>query len=357
MPRPHAPTAAGRSSAPVTGGTGRSRRRWAGAVVVVAVASLAAPAAASADHYLGSTLSVAATVAEAFQQDTTFWATALPNPPQGIAVVDRTVVPEDGQIVQFQLRGFAGGDFGPQPVHFQVLRPISGGALKIIATSDLFLLPGTDGVWSFDPTNFCVKKGDRLGFSDEGGFQLAPNGVPFQVFGTESGSQTQYFSKHLGVLNGATITPTPLPPNVELLMAAYEGTGGHASTLCGGTAGVEFHLPQGTAPVGADGSTNLNIGCQGPLPCVGRLALQLPTGQTSAKHKKRKKHKKTPSSLLGSARFAIPSHHTSKVKVRLTPRGRRLLRSHGGHLKVVLAVIGGAGGPANTTTSTLTLSG
>ncbi len=330
----------------------RARLKGIAAAVIALAAGLVAPAAASADHYLGSTLSAPATIAEAFPQDTTFWATALPALPQG-AFTDRTVVPESGQIAQFQVRGFAGGGFGPQPIFFQDLRPTGNGTLKVIATSQQFMLPATDGVWSFDPTNFCVAAGDRLGFSDLGGYNVAPAGIPFQVFGSAAGAQTQHFTKNRGLDNGAIITPTSLPPGVELLMAAYEGTGAHASPLCGGLNGIEFRLPQGTAKVAAGGVVGLSIGCQGPLPCNGQLTLQLPAGQTSAKGKRSRR----PSPVLARTHIGIPSRHTSLVKVRLNARGVKLMRAHHGRLKVVLAVSAGAGGPTNTLTSTLTLSG
>lgn len=319
------------------------------------LAALALPAAASADHYLGSTLAAAPTVAEAFPQDTTFWSTALPAPSGATSTFDRTVVPEDGQILQFQLSGMAAGGFGPQPIHFQDLRPVAGGALRIVATSQAFTLPETSSVWSFDVTNFCVKAGDRLGFSDEGGAQESPSGVPFQVFGTEAGAQTQYFSRHNGVMNGAQINGSALPPGTELLMAAYEGTGGHASPLCGGVQGIEFRLPTGTATVDGAGTTQLSIGCQGTFPCNGHLSLQLPAAHAGATRARRPR--KRPSLAIGSARFAIPRQHTSKVRVRLTARGRRLLRARGGRLKVTLAVSAGAGGAADTVTSPLTLHG
>ena len=325
-------------------------RAWlAGAGLTAALMTM--PASAWADHYLGSTLSVAATYAQAYQQDTTFWNTTIPitPPPGATSNPNRAVVPEDGQILQFQVRGFAGGGFGPQPIHLQDLRPVGGGRLRVIATTGRFMLPATDGLWSFDPVNFCVKKGDVLGFSDEGGFALTPTGVPFQVFGMVPGAQTQHYTANNGVNNGATLTPSPLPPGVELLMAAYEGTGGHSSPLCGGVAGIELHPPSGTAKVSSSGIVSLNIGCLGPLPCIGGVTLQLPGGTAAAKRK--------PSSVIASGHYSIPSRHTSKVKVRLTKRGRKSLRSHHGHMKVVVAVSAGSGGPSNTTTSTITLHG
>ena len=317
----------------------------------IAAALLALPAPALADHYLGSTLAVPATYAQAYQQDTTFWATSIPvtPPPGAVSNPNRAVVPEDGQILQFQVRGFAGGGFGPQPIHLQDLRPVGGGRLRIIATSSPFMLPATDGLWSYDPVNFCVKAGDVLGFSDEGGFAVTPTGVPFQVFGMVPGAQTQHYTANNGVKNGDTATPSPLPPGVELLMAAYEGTGGHSSPLCGGIQGIELHPPSGSVKVGSNGVVPLDIGCNGPLPCNGAVTLQLPTGQTAAKRKRK------PSNVLASGHFMIPSHHTSKVKVRLTSKGRRLLRSHHGKMKVVVAVSAGSGGPSNTTTSTISL--
>ena len=325
---------------------------WTATGALIAAALILAPSA-RADHYLGSPLSVPATYAQAYQQDTTFWATAIPvtPPPGAISNPNRAVVPEDGQILQFQVRGFAGGGFGPQPVHLQDLRPIGGGRLRVISTSARFMLPATDGIWSFDPANFCVKAGDVLGFSDEGGFAVTPTGIPFQVFGQVPGATTQHYTANNGVKNGDTVTPSPLPPGTELLMAAFEGTGGHSSPLCGGIQGIELHPPSGSAKVGANGVVTLSIGCNGPLPCNGGVTLQVPTGQTSAKRKRK------PSNVLASGHFQIPSHHTSKVKVRLTSKGRRLLRSHHGKMKVVVAVSAGAGGPSNTVTSTITLHG
>ena len=314
---------------------------------LVSAAAIAAPTGASADHYLGSTLSAAATVEEHFQQDTTFWPTAIPATSAG--------VPEDGQIVQFQLRGFSGGGFGPQPIHFQDLRPTTGGRLTVVASSSQFMLPATDGVWSFDPTNFCVRAGDVLAFNDEGGFGVTPSGVPFQVFGNVPGAQTEHFTKNNGVSNGDTLTPTALPPGVELLMAAYEGTGAHASPLCGGVSGIELHPPQGTATVGTSGTTTLPVGCSGPLPCLGTVTLRLAGATTAAKHKPAPRRRA--SSILGRAHFSIPSRHTGRVRIKLTARGRRLLRTHHGRLKVIVAVSAGAGTPADTTTGTLTLAG
>ncbi len=321
--------------------------------LAAAVATIAlAPAASLADDYLGSKLDQPATVTQMFQTDTTFWQTALTSA-TGPALAAR--VPESGQILQFHLRGYAAGNHGAQPIHFQVLRPQPNGTLKIIATSQPFVLPAQDGVWPYNPINFCVKAGDYLGFSTEGGFnpQSAPMGVPFQVFAPTSGSATAYFTKNEGVMNGAVLTPTMLS-NSELLMSAYEGTGGNASPLCGGIRGIQLVALSQTDKVASSGATTVRVACRGPLACIGTLTLTTPaSGEAPASSAA--SAAAAAATTLASAHFKIQSHQTANVPVTVSAQGRSLLTSGHGQLLLRLSLIAGDGGPNNTTSGVITL--
>jgi hypothetical protein len=311
--------------------------------VLLAVALMALLAAgptvprAGADAYLGSTLLLhrAPDTPEPEAIDSLFYLTSLASDTLGLR---RYLVTTPGQIEQFQLRGYTAGST-PAPIHFQVLRRTGKGALQIVASSAAFSLPTVDGVWSFDPQNFCVRPGDYLAFNEEGGPVV-------NVFASVPGSTTQRFAKNNGTMNGDRITPTALP-NVELLMSAYEGTGPNASPLCGGIAGIELHVTSHSIPVGGSGAAALPLACTGPLPCAGSLDVTATERRNGG----------FDTLAVGHAAFSLPSHGSGDVNVAIGAAGRRLLRSDHGSLFVTIASHLGAGGPDDTLSSTATLTG
>jgi hypothetical protein len=295
-----------------------------GPVLAVALAlGLSAAPAALGDAYLGSSslLGPVTTVPEPTAIDTVYWLTALANG-------NPFRVSKNGQILQFSVRGHTDGP-SPAPIHFQVLRP-AGARLKIVASSQAFPLPVTDGVWSFNPVNFCVRAGDYVGFNTEGG----PN---LDVFAPITGSTTQRYAANFGTMNGDFATPTALP-NIELLMSAFEGTGGHASPLCGGIAGIELHVAAQSLKVGRSGSTTVPLLCTGPEPCSG--SLRLSAGDT----------------LLATGSFSLASRGQRALPLTLSPAGRRLLRAHRAGLTATVTAILGTG-PDDSVSSALRLVG
>ncbi len=309
-----------------------------GAMLAAVLALGAAAPQTHADAYLGSTLLLrhAPDAPEPVAVDSLFWLTALASDTQN---VHRYLVTQPGQILQFQVRGYSAGTV-PASIHFQDLRPTPGGALQIVASSAAYPLPTVDGVWSFDPENFCVQAGDYLGFNEGGG-------SPVDVFASVPGSTTQRFSSNFGTANGDLVMPTALP-NVELLMAAYEGTGPHASPLCGGIAGSELHFTGSSIAVGRNGGASVPLACTGPLPCSGALSV-------IATVKPRRGHAQTVA--VAQTRFALGSHATGAVSVTIDAAGRTLLRRHSGSLPVTIAAALGDGGPADTLSSSATLTG
>jgi hypothetical protein len=324
---------------------------------------LAAPSAADATIvHFGSNLSHPDTVSEQTPVDATWWHavlapfSALSPPGPGPTV---PVVPGDGQIVEVSVRGHVGSPspgtapYPPQPVNFQDLRPGANGTVQVITTSQAFMLPNADGVYTYLPTDLCAKQGDLIGFSDRGGFnaQTAPNGIPFEVFASVGGSTTNRFAKHAGVMNGAVLQPTPLP-GVELLMQATLATGADASALCaGGSAGPVGSVPSQTDRV-ANGNVNVNLVCQSTFPCQGTAALVFPfTGAHGARAGT------SAASKLGRANVLIPALKSGRVKIRLLGRGRRLLRTHHHRLRCGLRIVITSGPSQTTTTGRVTLRG
>ena len=221
-----------------------ARSLRAGAVGALIALGLLVPKTAHADAYLGSTmlLSHAPDASEPVAADSVFWLTALANDRPGL---QRYLVTQPGQILQFEVRGYSGGST-PAPIHFQDLRPSGAGTLSIVASSQAYSLPTVDGVWSFD-SDELLRAGRRLPRLQRGGR------VPGERVRRDPGLDDAQFSLHNGTMNGDLVTPTRLP-NVELLMASYEGTGPHASPLCGGIQGIELHVTAHRSRVAAGGA-------------------------------------------------------------------------------------------------------
>jgi len=211
------------------------------------LALTAAPA--SADKLtLGSDLRADASVTEAHQADTAFWATSIAG--------RSAAVPEDGQLLSIKVKGTVLKDGSIDPlndVHFQSLdAPQGDGTQKVWLTSAAASIPvgQPNTISTFTPENLCIHKGGSVAFNDEGGWAwggsyTAPldyahykQGAPFVVFGAAPGSSTAQFSKNNGTMNGAILDPVSSEGAVrqgqELLMQYVLATGDDRSQACGG---------------------------------------------------------------------------------------------------------------------------
>jgi hypothetical protein len=113
-------------------------------------------------------------------------------------------VPADGQVTKVEVRGYyLGGcpvaeEVCERNIHFQDLRPLPGGGLEVLSTTQAFTLPKQPGTYSFAPTNFFVQKGDYIGLATVGG--------KFKLLVKAPGAATDVFVKDKGDMNGAHVT-------------------------------------------------------------------------------------------------------------------------------------------------------
>jgi hypothetical protein len=149
------------------------------------------------------------------------WGSPLRTPPTRTlsAPVDaaywqQAVAPRAGQIVTVTLWGRVSS--GQPTILFQDLRPIGGGALKVISTTQPFKLTGTSAKRTFRPINFFVHKGDHVG--------LATIGGSYEVFAAAPGTTTSGFVGAGGDMNGSQFSGKP-HGGVELLQRMTERVG------------------------------------------------------------------------------------------------------------------------------------
>jgi hypothetical protein len=225
----------------------------------------------------GSNLADPANLARQSPEDWAAWIITevfgIPRGTRQTAGSGSAAITTPGQILWFDVKGMAlpSHPGAPPPstinggtaIHLVDLVPQPDGRVLVDHASGAFHLPDTGDpqqITRFFPENFCVKPGDYVGFSSEGGFDPGSyqHGVPLQIFSQVSGWTLDYYSKHNDIMNGHRFFGAP-QQNVELLMHEKEGTGGFATPLCpGGTAGT---------PQGADPLTTLdqNVGNDGTL--------------------------------------------------------------------------------------------
>jgi hypothetical protein len=291
--------------------------------------------------------------------------------------------PTSGQVTSVGLEGCAQSK-GPAPltqIHFQDLRPQSGGAVQVNVTSQAFDIPvcgqGADGstVTTYQPTNFCVAQGDYVDFNDEGGFVPNPDGpppypagVPYMVIGSVPSTGMDSFIRNGGVNNGATFSPGDTSyhdgfasnPGEELMLQATLATGADASPLCpGGTKGVSTRkpppphpvLPAVTLPhpqldgVNSRGIVEIAAFCHSSGPCDGALTLRSDA-----------RHGSSPV-WLGQATFSLLSHRTGKIGVHLSSFAQRLVRKTMGHLGVEVTLTSSPATGVGTLTASIALLG
>jgi hypothetical protein len=170
----------------------------AAALVLLGACALAAPTASAAKTIAwGSPLGAPPTRTLSAPVDAAYWQPA--------------VAPRAGQIVTVTLWGRVVS--GQPIVLFQDLRPIGGGRLKVISTTQPFKLTGTSAKRTFRPINFFVHKGDHVG--------LATIGGSYQVFATAPSAATNGFVGAGGDMNGSQFSATP-HAGLELLQRMSE---------------------------------------------------------------------------------------------------------------------------------------
>jgi hypothetical protein len=176
---------------------------------------------------------------EAHGADSAFWNPSL----TGVS----GAMPADGQITVVRVKGSVVDDpvqpRNPNPLlHFQVLRPLGDGRVQVDRSSAGFKLPITAAeaqpTSSYEPVNFCVRKGDFVDFNDVGGHEWSwgrLDGMHVQVFNRSApGSDLAFYTKNNGTNNGAVFAPNRdfQGGAEELLMQAKLATGPDATDMC-----------------------------------------------------------------------------------------------------------------------------
>jgi hypothetical protein len=195
----------------------RLPRRTASTVALAAVflgAFVGSAPAGAATIVWGSSLTAAPSHALNAPVDTVYWATRNAHL--------KVRAPRRGQVTIVTVRGSAltGACLrihcSPRSEHtilFQDLRRVRGGKLRVVATSQPFELPASDALYSFEPTNFFVEKGDSVGMATLGG--------AFKVFASVPGSSLARFTGAGSDRNGARIRGSSIS-RTELLLRVSE---------------------------------------------------------------------------------------------------------------------------------------
>jgi hypothetical protein len=190
----------------------------------------AAPAGARTIVY-GSSLRAKPDIAEAHQADSAFWPAA-----RGLRA------PATGQIERIRLKGTvvpSADPLAPPPlnqVHFQHLRPLSGGRMLALQSTAPFYVPvggNRNAISTYRPENLCVNRGDVIDFNDEGGWVpgFYQGGVPFRVFASTRHARTARYTADQRTNNGDRFTPT-VRRSEELLLQLVLVTGRGVSYAC-----------------------------------------------------------------------------------------------------------------------------
>jgi len=378
-----------------------TRRRLALALAASGALLAAVPAAGQAAVIpFGSDLTAPADTVQAHQADTMFWHSKL-------AGGGSLVVPEDGEILSYRLKGTAlrnRDDRPPRPdgkpnpggetmVHFQVMRPQGDGSYRIENTSSSFNVPTTGDpqqISSFaspPPIRQCVKAGDVVVFNTVGGFDAVgdqsngwqgrplspyPMGTPLQVFAAVPGSSTSQYEKADGTNNGDTVRGKEVAGE-ELLMQPTLGTGADANQVCpGGSKGYVPPAPPKQQPNGdpvapaaefrharivsekislnKKGVTTITLKCtvtkeQAKSGNVGTCAGFL---RLDAKQGKKKVS-------VGKAAYSIAGRANGAVKVKLSKAGKKLFKKSKQKLKVTAVAVTQPGGSNHTNAKGFTL--
>jgi hypothetical protein len=149
------------------------------------------------------------------------WGSSLATPPTrslsapvDAAYWQQATAPKAGQILTVTLWGRVLS--GQPTILFQDLRPLGGGKLRVMSTTQPFKLSGTSAKRAFRPINFFVSKGDHVG--------LATIGGTYQVFAAAPKATTEGFVGAGGDMNGSQFGGTA-HHGIELLQRMTERVG------------------------------------------------------------------------------------------------------------------------------------
>lgn len=170
------------------------------AILVLALALLAPDARAARTISWGSSLASPPARSLSAPVDAAYWQPAI--------------APKAGQVVAVTLWGRVVS--GQPVVLFQDLRPLGGGRLKVISTTQPFKLTGTIARHTFKPVNFFVQRGDHVG--------LATIGGSYEVFASAPSASTFGFVGAGNDMNGSSFAGTP-HRGYELLQRMTERVG------------------------------------------------------------------------------------------------------------------------------------
>lgn len=333
-------------------------------LVAVPAAALLFAAPASADFVtIGSDLSAPATSVESNPNDWSAWNTRL-------ASGGGVVAPVEGELNSVKIKGFVLQQYSsPVSVNVQVLHPQPDGRVQATVTSLPLPMPTTrdqNQITTFTrdqlvvPTaRMCVEPGDFISFFTNGGFEVHPEGLQAQVFGSVPSSTSALFESPSAEANPGQERPFPGTPTAgrELLLQAEIGSGVNARFACGGTEG----LPTGGGGGGGGGTGGGGGGTgggdggngDGGQPPAGPATLKVAKVRRSTVKRNRfalklacrdsaacrgqlliVRAKKT----LASKRVTVPGDGSVRVRVKLNRLGRKLFRKQGRTLNVTARV-------------------
>jgi hypothetical protein len=238
-------------------GKGRCRTRL-GAVTLTALLAFAlVPATGhAAVMTLGSDLKKDADLIDAHGADSVWWNSFIDGKSQA--------VPVGGQVTFVRVKGSVLDDPDkprrPDPqFHFNVIRPLGGGRVRVMLSTAPWRLPITypasqsgapprgdmQQIHGYKPINLCVSPGDYVAFNDFGGFEWRWGrypGMAVQVFSRTPDTVSPFYTKNAGITNGAEFTPQDTKQQ-EVLMQYRLATGPDATDFCPG--GYKQHIYRG----------------------------------------------------------------------------------------------------------------
>jgi hypothetical protein len=293
-------------------------------------ALLLLPAAAQADQItFGSSLAGTPDSTETHQADTLFFNHTAKN---------STAAPASGEILAIRVKGRivpkGAGKQDNNMWHSQVLRPNADNTFTVDSSSQHFYFPvggSADEVHTFVPSTQCLKKGEYVDFNDIGGWDgdmSDPRGTQYQIFKSDTTSETWWYEHDQGTNIGANFLPNrrvrsdtgqvspgaPYPK--ELMMQIVVGTGFDSSNLCeGGLKGYEYSgvdISKTTFNVYDDGVAGARIGCtSGRGFCEGTARLEVDGAE------------------IGRANFNIARNVTTNLDIPLSNDGARVVNTKG----------------------------
>jgi hypothetical protein len=201
------------------------------ALLIVALLALAAPAHAKRVT-IGSNLKAKPTRYESAPVDSAYWNTDL-------AGRRHVKVPARGEMRVIRIKGRvnASGSAPPNVVMLgQILRPVGGGKVRVVATTHPLTLPYGGRAGRVTTYRFgqyiCVQRGDYIGLATSGGYGAEyPDGAQFAMFASVEGSAFDAFTGAGQDMNGSVFSGRT-HRNRELLLQAKIDTGKSSSSFC-----------------------------------------------------------------------------------------------------------------------------